>query len=132
MSDMIANYCIKEYHNFFKCQVRLQDFVNIVITWLFCQNLSNRHSIWVKPGRRLRLRGQKSVCFFRLPLVLLTWYYLFWGSRWFLSNKYAEGTNLKRLSGPLHLLNLAKKKPKLGNKKKNLSHVWCPFIDKHL
>ena len=37
--------------------------------------------------------------------------YLFWGSKWFLPNKYAEGTNSKHLSGPLHLANLAKTPP---------------------
>ena len=60
-------------------------------------NLMHFH-IWVKPGRRLR--GQKSSFFFGLQRILLTWHYLFWGSRWFLYKEYAEGTNLKSLLGP--------------------------------
>ena len=77
------------------------------------------------------LRGQKSRYFYRLKLVLLKWYYLFWGSRWCLSNKCAEGTNLNHSSGLLHLLNLDTTPSKLG-KKKLVYHVWCPFVDIHI
>ena len=81
--------------------------MSFILTW---QNLITwilKCDIWVKPGRSLR--GQKKVFFSsQLQRVILTWYYLLWDSRWFLSNKYAEGTNLKRLSGLFYLLNLAK------------------------
>ena len=34
---------------------------------------------------------------------------------WFLSEEYAQGANLKHLSGPLHLFNLAKTPHKSGH-----------------
>ena len=60
---------------------------------------------------RQEVTKPKKIFFSRLQIGLQTWYYLFWGSKWFLPNKYAEGTNLKRLSGPLHLANFAKTPP---------------------
>ena len=80
---------------------------------------------------RQEVKRPKKCFFYQLQLVLLTRYYLFWGSRWFLSNKYVEGTTLKRRSGLLHLLNLAKTHLYTWQffKKWFLYHVWCPFMD---
>ena len=58
----------------------------------------SKANIWVKLGKRLG--GQ---IFFKLQGALLTRYYLFSGSRWFLSKEDARG--------PLNLFNLAKTSP---------------------
>ena len=81
------------------------------------------------PNSSLEVKRQKNH-FLGLLRVLLTQYYLFWGSRWFLSIEYAEGTNSKHSSGLLHLFNLANTSPLNLTffQQKNICTPWLILI----
>ena len=76
-----------------------------------------------------RVKRPKSKCFFGLQRLLLTWHYLFGGSRWFLFKEYTKKTTYNICLVRYTCLKWLKQPPKHGNfsKKVICIPVWCLF-----
>ena len=88
------------------------------VTHLFKKNINMDQT-------RQKVKRPTELIYFWTSGALLTWYYLFWGSRWFLSNEYAKGTNLNICQVLSTCLTLLKHPPVIVI----VYHIYFPFVD---